>query len=180
MTDVSYGSLFIKEGISHPFTTPDVKRYVRGSFDENGQGYTMHMLTMALMYNRNMVKPSDVPRSYQDLLDPKWKGKMLFDPEAAYVMAAMEQAWGKEKARDYLTRLAKQDLILRRGSALTTQLVAAGEQPIAIVVNGETTAEVRDKGAPIGFSLLAPKIIKPNGFFHGEKGAASSCGITVY
>src|SRR5437660_11796674 len=66
MTDVSYGSLFIKEGISHPFTTPDVKRYVRGSYDENGQWYTMYMLTMALMYNRNMVKPSDVPRSYQD------------------------------------------------------------------------------------------------------------------
>ena len=77
MTDVSYGSLFIKEGISHPFTTPDVKRYVRGSYDENGQWYTMYMLTMALMYNRNMVKPADVPRSYQDLLDPKWKGKML-------------------------------------------------------------------------------------------------------
>ena len=169
MTDVSYGSLFIKEGISHPFTTPDIKRYVRGSYDPNGQWYTMYMLTMALMYNRNMVKPSDVPRSYQDLLDPKWKGKMIFDPEAAYIMAAMEHAWGKEKARDYLTRLAKQDLILRRGSALTTQLVAAGEQPIAIVVNGETTAEVRDKGAPIGFSLLAPKIIKPNGFFMAKK-----------
>ena len=169
MTDVSYGSLFIKEGISHPYTTPDVKRYVAGSYDQNGQWYTMYMLTMALMYNRNMVKAADVPRSYQDLLDPKWKGKMIFDPEAAYVMAAMEHAWGKEKARDYLTRLAKQDLILRRGSALTTQLVAAGEQPIAIVVNGETTAEVRDKGAPIGFSLLAPKIIKPNGFFVAKK-----------
>jgi len=169
MTDVSYGALFIQEGISHPFTTPDAKRYERGSYDENGQWYTMYMLTMALMYNKNMVKPVDVPRSYQDLLDPKWKGKMIFDPEAAYVMAAMEHAWGKEKARDYLTRLAKQDLILRRGSALTTQLVAAGEQPIAIVVNGETTAEVRDKGAPIGFSLLAPKIIKPNGFFIAKK-----------
>jgi iron(III) transport system substrate-binding protein len=52
---------------------------------------------------------------------------------------------------------------------LTTQLVAAGEQPIAIVVNGETSAEVRDKGAPIGFSILAPKIIKPNGFFMAKK-----------
>ena len=75
MTDVSYGALFIQEGISHPFTTPDAKRYVRGSYDENGQWYTMYMLTMALMYNKNMVKPVDVPRSYQDLLDPKWKGK---------------------------------------------------------------------------------------------------------
>jgi iron(III) transport system substrate-binding protein len=169
MTDVSYGSLFIKEGISQPFIPPDAKRYVRGSYSTSGQWYTMYLLTMALMYNRNMVKPADVPRSYQDLLDPKWKGKMVFDPEAAYIMAAMEQAWGKEKARDYLVRLSKQDLILMRGSALTTQLVAAGEHPIAILVNGETTAEIRDKGAPIGFSLLAPKIIKPNGMFAAKK-----------
>ena len=169
MTDVSYGSLFVKEGVSHPFTTPDVKRYVRGSYDPAGNWYTMYLLSMALMYNRNMVKPADVPRSYQDLLDPKWKGKMVFDPEAAYVMAAMEQAWGKEKARDYLARLAKQDLILMRGSALSTQLVAVGEHPISILVNGETTAEIREKGAPIGFSILPPKIIKPNGFFVAKR-----------
>jgi iron(III) transport system substrate-binding protein len=169
MTDVSYGSLFIKEGISHPFTNPDLKRYVRGSYDQNGHWYTMYMLTMALMYNRNMVKPADVPRTYQDLLEPKWKGKMIFDPEAAYIMAAMEHAWGKEKARDYLARLRKQDLILLRGSAITTQLVAAGEQPIAIAVNGETSAEIREKGAPLGFSLLAPKIVKPNGFYVAKK-----------
>lgn len=169
MTDVSYGSLFIKEGISHPYSTPDVKRYVRGSYDPNGHWYTMYMLSIALVYNRNMVKPSDVPRSYQDLLDPKWKGAVIFDPEAAYIMAAMEQAWGKEKARDYLARLAKQDLIFRRGTTLTTQLIAAGEQPTAIAVNAETAAEVRDKGAPLGFSVLSPRIIKPNGFFVAKK-----------
>ena len=169
MTDVSYGALFMKEGLSHPFSLPDAKRYMRGSYGAGGQWYTMYLLTMALMYNRNMVKPTDVPRSYQDLLDPKWKGKMVFDPEAAYIMAAMEQAWGKEKARDYLARLSKQDLILMRGSALSTQLVAAGEHPIAILVNGETTAEIRERGAPIGFSLLAPKIIKPNGMFAAKK-----------
>ena len=169
MTDLSYGSLFVKEGVSHPVTTPEVKRYVHGSYDPAGNWYTMYLLSMALMYNRNMVKPADVPRSYQDLLDPKWKGKMVFDPEAAYVMAAMEHAWGKEKARDYLARLAKQNLILMRGSALSTQLVAAGEHPIGILVNGETTAEIREKGAPIGFSILAPKIIKPNGFFVAKR-----------
>src|SRR5207247_3415192 len=166
MTDVSYGYQLIKEGISNPFSTLDVKRYVRGSYDPNGQWYTMYMLTIALMYNKNMVKPADVPHSYQDLLDPKWKGKMLFDPEAAYIMAATEHAWGKEKARDYLPRLAKQDLILGRGSTLRTQLVAAGEQPIAIAVNGETAAETRDQVAPIEFGHMALKIITANDFFY--------------
>jgi iron(III) transport system substrate-binding protein len=165
MTDVSYGTILIKEGVSHPYTTPDVQRYVRGSYDPKGHWYTMYMLTTALVHNRNLVKPGEAPKTYQDLLDPKWKGKMMFDPEAAFIMAAMEHVWGKEKARDYLARLAKQDLIFRRGTTLTSQLIAAGEHPIAIAVNAETTAEMRDKGAPLGFSVLPPRIIKPNGFF---------------
>lgn len=169
MTDVSYGTVLIKEGVSASYSTPDVSRYVRGSYDPKGQWFTMYMLTTALVYNRNMVKPGEAPKTYQDLLDPKWKGKMMFDPEAAFIMAAMEQAWGKEKTRDYLLRLAKQDLIFRRGTTLTSQLIAAGEQPIAIAINAETTADMRDKGAPLGFSILPPRIIKPNGFFVAKK-----------
>jgi iron(III) transport system substrate-binding protein len=169
MTDVSYGTVLIKEGVSAAYSTPDAARYVRGSYDPKGQWFTMYMLTTALVYNRNMVKPNEAPKTYQDLLDPKWKGKMMFDPEAAFIMAAMEQVWGKEKARDYLARLAKQDLIFRRGTTLTSQLIAAGEQPIAIAVNAETTADMRDKGAPLGFSVLPPRIIKPNGFFVAKK-----------
>ena len=169
MTDVSYGTVLMKEGVSAPYSTPDAARYVRGSFDPKGQWFTMYMLTTALVYNRNLVKPSDAPKTYQDLLDPKWKGKMMFDPEAAFIMAAMEQSWGKEKARDYLSKLARQDLIFRRGTTLTSQLIAAGEQPIAIAINAETTADMRDKGAPLGFSVLPPRIIKPNGFFAAKK-----------
>ncbi len=169
MTDVSYGTVLMKEGVSAAYSTPDAARYVRGSYDPKGQWFTMYMLTTALVYNRNLVKASEAPKTYQDLLNPKWKGKMMFDPEAAFIMAAMEQAWGKEKARDYLSRLAKQDLIFRRGTTLTSQLIAAGEQPIAIAINAETTADMRDKGAPLGFSVLPPRIIKPNGFFVAKK-----------
>jgi iron(III) transport system substrate-binding protein len=169
MTDVSYGTILMKEGVSGAYSTPDVQRFVRGSYDSKGQWYTMYMLTTALVYNRNMVKPGEAPKTYQDLLDVKWKGKMIFDPEAAFMMAAMEQAWGKEKTRDYLARLAKQDLIFRRGTTLTSQLIAAGEQPIGVTVNAETTAEMRDKGAPLAFSVLPPRIIKPNGLFVAKK-----------
>jgi iron(III) transport system substrate-binding protein len=169
MTDVSYGTVLMKEGVSSAYSMPEVQRYVRGSYDTKGQWYTMYMLTTALVYNRNMVKAGEAPKTYQDLLDAKWKGKMIFDPEAAFLMAAMEHAWGKEKARDYLARLAKQDMIFRRGTTLTSQLIAAGEQPIGVTINAETTAEMRDKGAPLGFSVLPPRIIKPNGLFVAKR-----------
>ena len=111
------------------------------------------------------VKAEQAPKSYEDLLSPSWKGKMLFDPEAGYILAAMEEAWGREKAVNYLTRLSKQDLSYRRGGTLTTQVVSSGEYPIGIAINGETSAAIREKGAPLGFKVLAPAIVKPEGLF---------------
>ena len=105
---------------------------------------------------------------------------MVFDPEAAYVMAAMEQAWGKEKARDYLARLAKQNLILMRGSALSTQLVGVGEHPISILVNGETTAEIREKGAPHRFQHLAAENHQTQRLFRRQKIAPSPRRAAVH
>src|ERR1041385_2111996 len=125
----------------------------------------MYYLTTALMYNSNLVKADQAPKSYEDLLNPSWKGKMLFDPEAGYILAALEDAWGREKAVGYLSRLSKQDLSYRRGGALTTQVVTSGEFPIGIAINGETSAAIREKGAPLGFKVLAPTIVKPEGLF---------------
>ena len=58
MTDVSYGTVLMKEGVSGAYSTPDVQRYVRGSYDPKGQWYTMYMLTTALVYNRKLPAES--------------------------------------------------------------------------------------------------------------------------
>jgi iron(III) transport system substrate-binding protein len=77
----------------------------------------------------------------------------------------MEESWGREKAVAYLAKLAKQDLSYRRGGTLTTQVVTSGEYPVGIAINGETSAAIREKGAPLGFKVLAPTIVKPEGLF---------------
>jgi iron(III) transport system substrate-binding protein len=122
-------------------------------------------LTTALIYNTNSIRAEQAPKTYDDLLNAAWKGKMVFDPEAGYLLAALEEAWGREKALGYLGRLSKQDLTYRRGGTLTTQVVSSGEFPIGIAINGETSAAIRDKGAPLGFKVLAPTIVKPEGLF---------------
>lgn len=48
---------------------------------------------------------------------------------------------------------------------MTTRVVSSGEFPIAIAINGETSAAIREKGAPLGFKVLAPTIVKPEGLF---------------
>ncbi len=163
--DLSYGYQLLNDNLVQPYSTSGESRYFDGTYDPNGYWHSMYHLTTALIYNTGSIKPDQAPKSYEDLLSPAWKGKMVFDPEAGYILAAMEQAWGRENAVAYLTKLAKQDLSYRRGGTLTTQVVSSGEFPIAIAINGETSAAVRDKGAPLGFKVLSPKIVKPEGLF---------------
>ena len=163
--DSSYGYQYIQDNLVQPHLVPGREKFFDGTYDPSGAWYSMYHLTTALIYNTTQVKAEQAPQSYDDLLQAQWKGKLLFDPEAAFLLAAMEQVWGKQKAVDYLAKLAKQDLIFRRGGALTTQVVGTGEFPIGIAVNGETSSAIRDKGSPLGFKLLAPKIVKPEGFF---------------
>ena len=127
------------------YSVPGREKFFDGTYDPSGAWYSMYYLTTALIYNTTQLKPEQAPQSYDDLLQPQWKGKLLFDPEAAYILAALEQAWGKPKAVEYLNKLTKQDLIFRRGGALTTQVVSTGEYPVGIAVNGETSSAIRDK-----------------------------------
>jgi iron(III) transport system substrate-binding protein len=163
--DLSYGFPLIKAGLIAPYPVGRVERFHLGTFDKDRYWYTTYLNTIALVYNTKAVNPTSVPKTYDDLLQPKWKGKMALDPEAGFLLSAMERAWGKEKAIKYLNQLAKQNLAYVRGQPVTTQLVAAGEYDIAIALNAEGRAVDRDKGAPIGFSILPPKIVKSMGIF---------------
>jgi len=163
--DLSYGYQLLNANLVHPYVVAERNRFFDGTYDPAGYWHSMYYLTTALIYNTKSVKAEQAPKSYDDLLSPAWKGKMLFDPEAGYILAAMEEAWGREKAVAYLARLAKQELSYRRGGTLTTQVVTSGEYPIGIAINGETSAAIREKGAPLGFKVLAPAIVKPEGFF---------------
>jgi len=163
--DLSYGYQLLNENLVSPYVVAGRNRFYDDTYDPNGYWQSMYYLTTALIYNTNSIKQEQAPKNYEELLNPYWKGKMLFDPEAGYLLAAMEQAWGREKAVDYLTKLSKQDLSYRRGGTLTTQVVTSGEYPVGIAINGETSAAIREKGAPLGFKVLAPKIVKPEGLF---------------
>ncbi|HEX2229230.1 MAG TPA: extracellular solute-binding protein [Candidatus Binatia bacterium] len=163
--DSSYGYQLMNENLVHPYPAPNQERFFDGTYEPDGSWHSMYYLTTALVYNTTQLKPDEAPQSYEDLLNPKWKGKLVFDPEAAYILAAMESAWGKAKAVEYLRKLSQQDLNYRRGGALTTQVVSSGEFPVGIAINGETSAGMRSKGAPLGFKLLSPKIVKPEGLF---------------
>jgi iron(III) transport system substrate-binding protein len=101
------------------------------------------------------------PKTYDDLLDPKWKGKMMMEGTKADWFAGMLQIMGQERGLQYMRQLAKQEPMLREGHELLAQLVAAGEGFFDINIPASSVDRVKEKGAPIDWVALgeAPAIM---------------------
>lgn len=104
-----------------------------------------------IVYNTDLVKGDDVPKTWTDLLKPQWKGKIaVSDPTSSLGYIAEYQVLEKKLGSDYLTRLGSQDLKVYAASAPSIAAVAAGETPISALQLVANTAAAKAKGAPIG------------------------------
>ena len=65
---------------------------------------------MTIAYNTRLVKGDDIPKSYEDLLLPKWKGRLGLDLNKTEWYVAMLQVLGEEKGRKYMDALSKQNV----------------------------------------------------------------------
>ncbi len=102
-----------------------------------------------VVVNSQLVKQKDI-RSYYDLLDPKWKGKILInDPTVSGAGNAWFTPLAEEIGREYFARLLKQDPLVFRDQRLMTEWVARGKYPILLGCDENTAAEFIKVGAPI-------------------------------
>ncbi len=121
----------------------------------------LNAVTMA--YNSRMLKPDEVPNSYQELLQPKWKEKMGFVLSHTEWYFAMLQSMGEDRGRQYMEALSKQKIHSRIGSSLMNQLMMAGEFPLLISQYPTGVEELKKTGAPIDWVPLDPWFVYPIG-----------------
>ncbi|MBI4334513.1 MAG: extracellular solute-binding protein [Chloroflexi bacterium] len=103
--------------------------------------------------NTELVKENEVG-SFKDLLDPKWKGKLVLnDPTTpgagASFVAFLVRSWGEEETKDYLRGLVKQDLVLTRDWRQQVEWVARGKYPVALAPNPDNVTQFLALGSPI-------------------------------
>jgi iron(III) transport system substrate-binding protein len=110
----------------------------------------------AIAWNKKLVPESEVPSSWEDLLDPKYKGQFMLNIEAEHVAELME-AWGQEKVLDYARKLAAQEPIWSDSDTAGLTLMAAGEQKMYAFVNYHSAYRVQKKQPDVvGIKLLDP------------------------
>ena len=115
-------------------------------------------------YNTRLVKKEDLPKTYQDLLNPKWKGRLGIEAADldwfAGVIYELGEAKGLKLFRDIV---ATNGISVRKGHTLLTNLVISGEVPLALTVYNYKAEQMKNKGAPIDWFAIPPAIARPNG-----------------
>ena len=132
-------------------------------------------------YNTSLVKPAEVPRSFEDLLDPRWKGRLGIEANDADWFQAVVGEMGEEKGLAYFRKLAATNgLSVRKGHALLEQLVESGDVALSLTCYSFKIDQDRRKGVPVDWTSIGPLIARPNGEGISRKAAHPHAAMLFY
>jgi len=141
------------------YASPDTAQISARHRDPNGTWVSIYGAIATIAWNTRMVKPAEAPKDWKDLLEPRWKGKKIGLPvEAFQWYGGMVTYLGDKAGREYMKALAAQDPQTQQGYTNTSNLLVAGEFPIA-VTRAHRIEDARSKGAPVDWSAEANPIV---------------------
>jgi iron(III) transport system substrate-binding protein len=147
-----------EKGALGPYRSNETVNFPADWRDRDGYGAGLHQTIYVIGYNSKLVRGDAVPKGYEDLLHPRWKGQLGWDPEEYYLFGALMKARGKEGGLELWRRLAEQQINFRKGYTLIAELVAAGEFPLAVSLYQHRVDEYADKGAPLQWVAPDPLV----------------------
>jgi ABC-type Fe3+ transport system substrate-binding protein len=153
-----------KRGLIARYLSPEASYYDDDLKDKEGYWHTAYVIPWFLGYNTKMVRKEELPKTYEELLNPKWKGRKiaLGSDNGSLILSGLMGVWGKEKAIQYFQQLAKQEPAIQAGAPSSRiQLVAAGEFPLTLA-SGNTLQTFASRGAPVDWVPLEPVFVQLN------------------
>ncbi len=125
----------------------------------HGEYVGVFVNVFAAAYNTTLVRPHEVPKRYEDLTDPRWKGRLGVEADDSPWFAALAETLGEDKAVPLFRDIAKTNgFSARKGHTLLANMVVAGEVPLALSVFSYKSDQLEHAGAPIRTLYLPPVI----------------------
>lgn len=152
----------IEKKVVAKYTSPMAAVMRPGFVDKEGYVSSLYSTGYAFIYNTRNVRAAEVPRSFEDLLHPRWKGRLVMDREEYDIYAGMIGVMGQAKANALMKRLVdEQRLTFKRGHTLISQLVAAGEHDLFVDGYVQNAVQLKAANAPVELSFTNPTLVKP-------------------
>ena len=137
-------------------TPAGVDRFPAGFKDKDGYYYGLRATVNVIAYNTQKISAADAPRTWKDLLDPKWKSRMVTaHPGYSGVIATHVLALVHLHGWEYFQALAKNQLMLVQSAVDPAGVVASGERPVAVNGGDYTFYQSKKQGNPV--EIVYPK-----------------------
>ena len=138
------------------YTPAGVDGFPAGFKDRDGYYYGLRATVNAIVYNTKAVSAAEAPKTWKDLLDPKWKGKLVTaHPGYSGVIATHVLALSNLLGWDYFKQLAQNRVMIKQSAADPSTVVASGERVVAVNGGEYSAYQLKKKGNPI--DIVYPK-----------------------
>jgi len=159
-----------RQGLLAPYVPEDVARHIPPEHrDPDGFYATVRSSLCVVAYNTELVKREDAPKSFADLLDPKWKGKIVkAHPSYSGTIMTSTYQMVRELGWPYLEKLAKQQVLQIQSATDTPKKIVLGERPVMADGNESNVLLLKEDGKPIEVVYAAegtPSIVQPSAVF---------------
>ncbi len=149
-----------KKNLLQKYISTESKNIQKPFFDPEGYWTAVYIMPNVIAYNTRMVKRDEVPKTDEDLVNPKWKGKIGMDHTKPEWFAWKLKRMGEEKGLAYMKKLAAQEFQLYAGLSVITNLLVAGEFPLVLNTYLHNVEEVKRRGAPVDWIVQDPVFTK--------------------
>ncbi len=153
-----------REKLLQPVSSPVHADLAPGSVPAHREWAATILSVWVQAYNTSVVKKDDLPKTYRDLLDPKWKGKLGIEAKNDdWFATVVLLLGGEEKGLAFFRELvAKNGISPRQGHTLLNNMVISGEVPLALTVYNYMPEQAKKKGAPIDWFAIEPAVARSN------------------
>jgi iron(III) transport system substrate-binding protein len=153
-----------REQLLQPVKSPTIGELMPQALRPHGAWVGVSVNIISGAYNTDLVKPQDVPKSYEDLKSPKWKGRLAIEAEDVDWFAALLGKIGEEKGAALFRDIVRTNGVsTRTGHTLIANMVAAGEVPLAMTVYSYKPEQLARIGAPVRPLYLPPLVALATG-----------------
>ncbi len=149
-----------KKNLLQKYVSPETKNIQKPFFDPEGYWTAVYIMPNVIAYNTHMVRRNELPKTDEDLLNPKWKGRIGMDHTKPEWFAWQLKRMGEEKGLAYMKKLGAQEFRLYAGLSVVTNLLAAGEFPLVLNTYLHNVEDIKRKSAPVDWIAQDPVFTK--------------------
>ena len=171
-----------REKILQAVSSPVHKDLMPGAVPAHREWAATILSVWVQAYNTSVVKKADLPKTYQELLDPKWKGKLGIEAKNDdWFATVVHLLGGEDKGLAFFRELvARNGISPRQGHTLLNNMVVSGEVPLALTVYNYMPEQAKKKGAPIDWFAIEPAVARSNAIGVARRAPHPNAALLFY